>query len=65
MASLVGGSFNATENRNIDAEQSTLIRDFLDTIGLSENALETLTVQSYDSSVDPDRQRYSQSRQWR
>lgn len=46
MASLIGALFDPTENRNIDAEQSTLIRDFLDTIGLSEESVETLSVES-------------------
>ena len=54
MASLVGGMFDPAENRNIDAEQSTLIRDFLDSLGLSESSVETVTVQASDSSSGGD-----------
>lgn len=56
MASLVGGGFDPLENRNIDAEQSTLIRDFLDKIGLSEESVETVTVQSSGGSSGIDSQ---------
>ena len=54
MASLVGNGFDATDNWNIDAAQSTLVRDFLDMIGLSENSLQIMTAHSYDSAVDPE-----------
>ncbi|MEP3114755.1 calcium-binding protein [Nisaea sp.] len=50
MASIVGGSFDPIENQNIDAEQSTLIRDFLDRIGVSEGAIETVAIESSDNS---------------
>lgn len=39
MASLPGG-FDPALNRNIDADQSVLIRDFLDQIGVSEESVE-------------------------
>ena len=54
MASIVGGSFDPLENPNVDAEQSTLIRDFLDQIGWSEGVIETVAVQSSGSSSDID-----------
>ena len=54
MASLVGNGVDATDNWNIDAAQSTLVRDFLDMIGLSENSLQIMTAHSYDSAVDPE-----------
>ncbi|MBO6562328.1 MAG: calcium-binding protein [Nisaea sp.] len=47
MASLPGG-FDPVLNRNIDAGQSTLIRDFLDNIGVSESSIETFDAPASD-----------------
>ncbi|WP_420403776.1 calcium-binding protein [Nisaea sp.] len=47
MASLPGG-FDPVLNSNIDADQSTLIRDFLDNIGVAERSIESFEAPASD-----------------